>query len=80
MTKSNERGNPQSCWNKANEHEIMFILLDRDTSAPATIRFWCKERISQGLNSSYDSQIDSAMAIADRIERLQANRQVEESK
>lgn len=68
MIKHEERDCPQSCWNKAREDEMTFVLLGRDRAAPATIRFWVSERIRLGKNRPDDPQIIEAEACARRME------------
>jgi hypothetical protein len=42
---------------KARDDEMTFVLLERDVAAPATIRFWIKERIRLGKNQPDDDQL-----------------------
>jgi hypothetical protein len=69
MRKKNETRCPTSCLNKAKEDEMLFILLGRDSAAPATISFWITERIRQGLNQHDDAQIIEAMECAKIMEK-----------
>ena len=69
MTKHDEIYNPESCLNKAKADEQMFILLARDKASPATIRFWCNERVALGKNVFSDPQIQEALNAADRMEQ-----------
>jgi len=69
MRKQDELEDPGSCWNKARDHEMLFVLLGRDKCAPATIRFWCMERIRKGKNKNTDLQIQEALQCADAMER-----------
>lgn len=64
MRKDHEKNNPESCWNKATENEMMFVLLQRDLAAPATIRFWVQERIRLGKNHGMNAQIQEAIMCA----------------
>ena len=57
------------CMAKALPAEMTFVLLSRDVTAPATIRFWVAERIRTGKNQPYDAQIIEALACADTMER-----------
>lgn len=70
MTKRQELNNATSCLNKAKMKERIFVLLERDVASPATIRFWCEERIRLGKNLSSDLQIISAMCDADEMEKV----------
>lgn len=71
MRKHEEISNPNSCFNKASDQELLFVLLERDKAAPATIRFWAEERIRRGLNSINDEQITRALQISSTIEYSQ---------
>jgi len=72
MTKHDELANPRSCWNKARNDEMLFVLLERDQSFPATVRFWAAERVRLGINNSDDEQITSALREADEVESKQS--------
>jgi hypothetical protein len=67
MIKKYERAAPNSCWNKAAEEELLFVLLGRDPAAPAAIEAWCRERIRLGLSSENDEKIDKARTIAEAM-------------
>lgn len=69
MTKVRELQIENSCWNKALDTERMFIILERDEAAPATIRSWCVERIRLGKNKPEDDQIQEAILCAEEMER-----------
>lgn len=47
---------------------MLFVLLERDTAAPAAIRAWIKERIKLGKNQRGDAQIIEAEAVAKHME------------
>ena len=61
MIKSRELSDPNSCLNRAKENERLFVLLEHDDAAPATVRFWVGERIRLGKNRPTDEQIESAL-------------------
>lgn len=69
MMKKNEAANPESCWNRAGEDELLFVLLGRDKAAADTIRFWAGRRCELGKNKPDDGQIEEALHLADEIER-----------
>lgn len=71
MIKSEELTNPASCMSRARADEWTFVLLERDAATPATIRFWCEERIRLGKNQPADAQITEAYAAANAIEAKQ---------
>lgn len=56
------------CMAKAKDDEITFVLLGRDVSAPATIRFWCEQRVRCGKNTWDDKQITEALMCAEHME------------
>jgi len=68
MQKALEIATVDSCWNKAAQYEQVFVLLERDPAMPATIRFWCEERIRLGKNEPNDHQISEALQQAAVIE------------
>lgn len=68
MLKIKEKNSPDSCWNKAKDDEIVFVLLDRDPVAPAVIRYWIRERIRAGLNGPNDSKLLEASKCANKME------------
>ena len=72
MRKAEELSNPNSCLNRAKLTEMMFVLLARDITAPATIREWCRLRCLYGKNTAKDEQIQEALACADAMEKERA--------
>ncbi len=68
MRKSDELTNPASCMSRADADEWTFVLLGRDATAPATIRFWVSERCRIGKNRPTDPQIVEALACAASME------------
>lgn len=68
MLRHREHLDPNSCWNKAKDKEMLFILLARDRAAPVAIRAWVEERIRRGLNEREDDQIKEALQCAERME------------
>lgn len=65
MIKKNEVSLPDSCLNKAHDHEMIFVLLQRDAATADTIRFWVQKRIALGKNNPADAQVVEALACAD---------------
>jgi len=57
MMKRDEVLDLGSCLNRAKEDELMFVLLERDASAPIAIQAWIDHRISSGKNHPDDAQI-----------------------
>ncbi len=68
MKKRDEINDPNSCLNRAREDEPVFTLLGHDVAAPATVRFWAKERIRLAKNRADDAQIKEALKWADESE------------
>lgn len=68
MRKRDELSNPKSCLNKANDDEMLFVLLGRDPAASLAIRVWVRARITMGKNKEDDAQIQEALKIADEME------------
>lgn len=69
MLKCLEIARPDSCWNKAQDGELVFVLLERDASAARAVRTWCSDRLSRGLNQPNDPQIQEALNWAETAER-----------
>jgi hypothetical protein len=74
MIKREELTNSDSCMSRAKDDEMTFVLLERDITAPATIRFWVQERIRTGRNKATDRQIIKALSCAQYIEEAQVNK------
>lgn len=68
MTKQENLDNPDSCLSRARPLERIFVLLERDDSAPNTIRFWVRERIRTGKNKPTDPEMLTALSEADDME------------
>jgi len=45
MRKIEEIRDPRSCLNRAENSEMLFVLLGRDPAAPAAIRAWINMRV-----------------------------------
>jgi hypothetical protein len=67
MRKRLEREDQRSCFNKASEDEMVFVLLARDAAAPAAINAWVEERIRLGKNKPDDPQIIEAGKCVDEM-------------
>ena len=70
MIKREEAVNPNSCWNKAKQEELVFVFLERDKAAPDTVRFWCAMRIKKQLNDFKDAQIQEALSWATAVDGI----------
>jgi hypothetical protein len=71
--KCQELANPNSCLNKATDHEWLFVLLGRDLSAPVAVRAWIDDRIKRHLNTRDDAQICEAEAWIIHVTKEQAH-------
>lgn len=61
----------KGCLSKANLHEMCFVLLARDKSAPVAIRAWVKHRIKTKQNNYKDRKIQEAIECAQLMEMEQ---------
>lgn len=68
MLKIDEKNDPKSCWNKADDHERLFVLLARDVAAPLTILCWIMLRVVMGKNKLNDPQLKEAWDCARLME------------
>ncbi len=68
MRKYQELGDPHSCLQRAENDEMLFVLLGRDAAAPTAIRAWIKERLRLRKNHSGDEQIEEAELCARTME------------
>jgi len=69
MRKRDEIADANSCFNRAKDDEMLFVLLGRDADAPGTIRDWIKRRIASGKNKPEDSQLLHAEICAQYMEK-----------
>lgn len=72
MIKRDELSDPRSCLNRAQDDEMVFVLLGRDAAAPAAISAWIAERIRLGKNRPNDAQILEAESCLRKIRHHQA--------
>lgn len=47
-TKMENFEDPDSCWNRADDHEHVFVIRQRDRHAPALVRLWAAMREKEG--------------------------------
>lgn len=73
MKKRDELADPNSCMNKADNDEFVFVLRQKDPAIAATIRFWASERVRIGKNKADDPKILGALAEADEIDAKRSN-------
>ena len=75
MLKRHELTDPNSCMSRARDGEMVFVLLERDDSAPGAIRWWVGDRIRRGKNKPGDPQMVEAEECARRMEAQRAEQQ-----
>lgn len=64
MIKLHELSDPDSCLSRAQDREMLFVLLARDRVGAMTIRVWCLLRWLFRRNRWGDAQIQNALACA----------------
>lgn len=69
MLRREELLDPNSCLSKAQDDEMVFVILGRDPVAAPTIDYWVKARIAMGLNAENDPQMLAATTCADTMEQ-----------
>lgn len=72
MKKKHEVELPGSCLNRADDDEMIFVLLGRDVAAFETINAWIDARIKHGKNVDGDSQILGAKRCLEGMLAFQA--------
>ncbi len=71
MLKKDERDLPDSCFNKAADDEMIFVLKESDPSFRRTVQFWADHRVANGHNKRDDEKIASALRIVDNAKRVE---------
>jgi hypothetical protein len=71
MTRRENLADPNSCFNKAADDELIFVLREKDPDAPGTIRDWVKRRLARGKNKASDAKIVEALNLAHKMEKRQ---------
>lgn len=66
-TKAENLIHKDSCWNRADNDEPVFVLLGRDRAAPLVVREWIKLRVMSGKNTMEDKQIQDALSIIHKM-------------
>lgn len=69
MRKQHEIADPESCLNKSQNNEMIFVLRGHDVAAPFAIRQWVQMRVTMGKNKLEDEQMQSALSMAGIMER-----------
>src|SRR5215472_6917572 len=64
-TRQENETDTESCWNRAGEHEQVFILLGRDRHAPPLIRLWAEMREREGEDKAI---VNEAREVAQLME------------
>ena len=78
MTNAEEIASLESCWNKANDGEFLFVLRAKDPAAPGAILHWIEERVRLGLNRLNDDKIKEAFRAAMAMEDQADSGELEE--
>ena len=63
MTKQDEMRNRESCWNKAKDNEVIFVLRGQDYSSPKAIMFWIMENLTTTPEAKLRDAFNAAMAM-----------------
>jgi hypothetical protein len=71
MLKLEELMNRQSCLNKAEPEEPLFVLRAKDPNAAQTVRLWA----SMSVNMHEPQKIDGAFMLADQMDKWRQERQ-----
>lgn len=61
MTKAGERDRPDSCWNRAEDDEPVFVLRARDKAAILAVLSWIRATLIMRPNEETGQQIHEAM-------------------
>lgn len=72
MRKSEELSNPNSCINKSDDGEWLFVLCARDRHSPAAVRKWADEYEAGG---GRPEKVAEARACADKMEAWRQQQQ-----
>lgn len=78
MIKKHEIAAKGSCLNRAEDDEMIFVLLGRDKAAPFAIQEWARQRILLGKNKTDDTQIKEAYECAEIMRDQQREKQDKE--
>lgn len=78
MIKSEELNDPNSCLNRAEDDEMLFVLRAKDPAAPNVIRFWVQHRYQLGLNCPEDKKVAEALECAAEMSRYQRELLIEQ--
>jgi hypothetical protein len=72
MMKRDELADQNSCFNKAKDDEIIFVLKETDPSFTETVEFWANHHVGCGANERGDRKILEALNVADFVRRKRA--------
>lgn len=67
MTKRENIDDPNSCWNKAADDEILFILRDKDLTFIPVLLFWVHMRIFMDIDLATSPKLTGALEIVDKV-------------
>lgn len=71
MIKHQEIAYPDSCLNKAEHDEPIFVLRAKDPAAIRTIEHWIAQRICSGFDKEEDPKIQTARQLIKEMDRWQ---------
>lgn len=71
MVKIEEGTNPNSCFSKAKDDEMLFVLRGQDASAPSTVLFWMAQNIHLATTnpSKYREAFECLMVMASQVKK-----------
>ena len=69
MKKREELNLSDSCLNRADMDELIFVLLARDIAATVAVAAWIEARIASGKNRPSDAQIIEAWEWIEQVRR-----------
>jgi hypothetical protein len=75
MTKQELIDNQNSCWNKAEPDEPLFVLMARDIASEDAILEWIQKRIDYKKNVKGDSKLTDAMMVMNAMENWRYQRE-----
>ncbi len=73
MIKHMELAELNSCLNKADDDEPIFVIRAKDPCAVATILAWCNFRVENGYNQPGDAKLTEAMGLTNQIAEWRRN-------
>ena len=69
MTRSENLSDPNSCFNKANNDEPIFVLRAKDLTSIQVIAYWIHLRIQSKMNTRLDTKMQNARELMAEMEK-----------